>query len=227
MCHDNFAKNAFGKIGKTLLSNRRRASTSGVGLAMGLAVSIAIMPAPVAAQDATFACTVLLCALSTNPSWGAIPDCVGPMTQVLTSIAHGGSWPVCPQAPIVDSGSQPYACPAGAQNMSLAPAVASDVRGGTIVAPPSFVPNPNGPYCGTPAAPADVNPFDGSCASASINGVISFTVPAPAGGQSRPSCLTITDAAANPNPDYVDLAFPDPTTGAPTMRIWFNTNSYK
>ena len=111
--------------------------------------------------------------------------------------------------------------------MSLAPAATSDVRGGAFVATATYVVNPNGPLCGAPAATADINPIDGSCASPSSNGVPNATISAPAGSLTGSSCLAITDAAANPNPDYVDLASPDPTTGAPTTRVWFNTASYR
>ena len=47
------------------------------------------------AQDASFGCKVLLCAMSTNPSWSGIPYCVPVMNQLFSQLAVGGSWPVC------------------------------------------------------------------------------------------------------------------------------------
>ena len=205
----------------------RLKAISGIVLAVGLATPLVSISAE--AQDTTFACTVLLCALSSNPSWSGVPACVAPMTQVLTSIAHGGSWPTCPQAPIADSGSQPYTCPAGAENMGLAAAPSqpdSDGRGVAVTSQVTFVADPMGAFCGVPAAAADINPIDGSCVAVPLDGATNLTVPASPGGTAGSTCLTITSAAPNPNPDYVDLATPDPTTGAPTTRVWFNTAAY-
>jgi hypothetical protein len=191
------------------------------------AVSVgALLAAPASstaasAQDATFACTVLLCSLASAPGWSAIPSCVPPMTQVLASIAHGGSWPVCPQAPIQDAGSQPYTCPSGAQNVSLVQNQTSDVRGNSAPAnngQPQYVPDANGALCAAPAADPT-----GACQSTAIalNPTLAGETQAIPG-----ACLTVTSANPNPTPDYVDFALPDQATGASTTRFWYNAAPY-
>jgi hypothetical protein len=145
------------------------------------------------------------------------------MTQVLISIAHGGSWPVCPQAPIADSGSQPYTCPAGAQNMSVAASPEPpdvDGRGMAIpsYAPPQYVADPNGAFCGTSVAAA----ASGGCpVGASQVGVD----PENSGGAI--SCLSITEATPNPTPDYIDFSFSNSPSGTAATRVWFNAARYQ
>ena len=80
----------FPRSAKRRLASRLGPATFGLAIGLGAASDVAAVPAQ--AQD-VFACTVLLCALSSNPSWSGVPACVGPMTQVLTSIAHGGPGP--------------------------------------------------------------------------------------------------------------------------------------
>jgi hypothetical protein len=192
-------------------------------VSVGALLAVPASSTAASAQDATFACTVLLCSLASAPGWSAIPTCVPPMTQALTTIAHGGSWPVCPQAPIEDAGSQPYTCPSGAQNVSLVVQnPTSDVRGNSTPAnngSPQYVPDANGALC---AAPTAADPT-GACQStaAALNPTFAGEPQAIPGG-----CLTVTSANPNPTPDYVDFALPNQATGASTTRFWYNAAPY-
>ena len=68
----------------------------GIWATLGFAASMALMaPLPASAQDASFGCKVLLCALSSVPGWSAIPYCVPVMNQLFRSLATGGGWPIC------------------------------------------------------------------------------------------------------------------------------------
>ncbi|MPR08652.1 hypothetical protein FS320_17305 [Microvirga tunisiensis] len=76
--------------------------------------AMALLASPAAAQDASFGCKVLLCAAASNPSWGGIPYCVPPMTQLFKDLAMGKPWPVCSEGNASAPGYEPYEpCPAG------------------------------------------------------------------------------------------------------------------
>ena len=60
-----------------------------------LTVGLTLGSTATQAQDASFGCKVLLCAMSTNPSWSGVPYCVPVMNQLFSQLAVGGSWPVC------------------------------------------------------------------------------------------------------------------------------------
>jgi hypothetical protein len=53
---------------------------------------------PVAAQDASFPCKVLLCSAAANPSWTAIPYCVPIMTQAFQLALLGVAVGICAEA---------------------------------------------------------------------------------------------------------------------------------
>jgi hypothetical protein len=68
----------------------------------------------VRAQDASFGCKVLLCAAASAPSWSGIAYCVPVMQDLFRRLAHGGSWPTCPEGHASGLGYEPYyPCPAG------------------------------------------------------------------------------------------------------------------
>lgn len=89
---------------------KRAAHSVMIGMAL-----LGIVPAPaVHAQDASFGCKVLLCAASSAPSWSGIPYCVPVMHELFSRLAHGGSWPTCPEGHASGLGYEPYLpCPAG------------------------------------------------------------------------------------------------------------------
>jgi hypothetical protein len=69
---------------------------------------------PAAAQDASFGCKVLLCAAASSPSWSGISYCVPVMHELFHRLAHGGSWPTCPEGHASGLGYERYkARPAG------------------------------------------------------------------------------------------------------------------
>ena len=71
------------------------------------------------AQDASFGCKVLLCAAASAPGWSGIPYCVPVMTSLFNQLAHGGSWPSCPEGNASGLGYEPYLpCPAGMTAMA-------------------------------------------------------------------------------------------------------------
>jgi hypothetical protein len=73
------------------------------------------MPPPVAAQEASFGCQVLLCAASRNPSWKGVPFCVPVMQRLFRDLRRGGSWPTCPEGNVGRPGYEPFeSCPANA-----------------------------------------------------------------------------------------------------------------
>lgn len=57
-----------------------------------------IQPVMTHAQDASFACKVLLCGAATNPSWSSIPYCVPIMQQALVMQAYGFAVGICAEA---------------------------------------------------------------------------------------------------------------------------------
>ncbi|WP_246776986.1 hypothetical protein [Microvirga sp. VF16] len=63
---------------------------------------------PVAAQDASFGCKVLLCAAASTPSWSGIPYCLPVMTQLFKQLALGKPWPVCSEGNASAPGYEPY-----------------------------------------------------------------------------------------------------------------------
>lgn len=81
--------------------------------AAAIGVAIALPPSAVQAQDATFGCKVLLCALARNPSWGGIPYCVPVMTVALQLLRKGRGFPPCAEAQAT-YGHEPHEpCPTG------------------------------------------------------------------------------------------------------------------
>lgn len=85
-----------------------------------VAASSVLAPVTVVAQDASFGCKVLLCAAASAPSWSGIPYCVPVMQQLFRSLAHGGSWPTCPEGHAGGLGYEPYfPCPAGLTAMKM------------------------------------------------------------------------------------------------------------
>jgi hypothetical protein len=84
-----------------------------IPIAIGLAALITLAPAAASAQDASFGCKVLLCALARNPSWGGIPYCVPVMTAALQLLRKGRGFPPCAEAQ-ARYGHEPFeACPSG------------------------------------------------------------------------------------------------------------------
>jgi hypothetical protein len=69
---------------------------------------LALTAPPVAAQDASFGCKVLLCAAASAPSWSGIPYCVPVMTQLFKQLALGKPWPVCSEGNASAPGYEPY-----------------------------------------------------------------------------------------------------------------------
>jgi hypothetical protein len=79
-----------------------------------LCLGLAPAARPAAAQDAAFGCKVLLCAAASDPSWSGIPYCVPVMRELFHRLAHGGSWPTCPEGHASGLGYERFkACPAG------------------------------------------------------------------------------------------------------------------
>ena len=82
-------------------------------MAGALLLAAATSPASVHAQDASFGCKVLLCALARNPSWGGIPYCVPVMTVAMQLLRKGRGFPPCAEAQ-ARYGHEPYEpCPVG------------------------------------------------------------------------------------------------------------------
>jgi hypothetical protein len=135
--------------------------------------------APAKAQDASFGCKVLLCALSSNPAWVGVPYCGPVMSQLFSILNSGGSWPTCDAASVSPVGYSPYeACPAGSSAVSLVTS-----RSGS-----SYVADSAGRSCATPiASPSGIS---GGCQSV-------------AGAGSE--CLSISARPANPAPYFVDI----------------------
>ncbi|HZX84490.1 MAG TPA: hypothetical protein VFF19_13060, partial [Reyranella sp.] len=112
-------------------------------------------PGSAIAQDASFGCKVLLCAAATAPGWSGIPYCVPVMQQLFRSLAHGGSWPTCPEGNAGRLGFEPYfPCPGGTTPMQR--------TGGDSDA---LVPAPNGDRCADTSKPRRGchSGDDGSC----------------------------------------------------------------
>ncbi len=74
-----------------------------------------LLPGRAPAQDASFGCRVLLCALASNPSWNGIPYCVPVMNQLFAMMRRRGfSWPPCGEAKTGSPAYEPYMdCPSG------------------------------------------------------------------------------------------------------------------
>ena len=132
---------------------KRASKFIAAALPLGL---VALCAAPSQAQDASFGCKVLLCAAATNPSWGAIPYCVPPMTQLFSILNKGGSWPSCPEGNVSAVQYTPYqACPAGWTAQQLEGGTNNAGNGG-------YVTDPNGSTCTNLNAP-DSQCHQGSC----------------------------------------------------------------
>ena len=135
--------------------------------------------APARAQDASFGCKILLCALSSNPSWTGVPYCGPVMSQLFSILNNGGSWPSCDAANISPVGYNPYgACPAGSTAVSL-----TNSRSGS-----SYADDSSGGFCG--ALTATPSGMSGGCQSISNVGS---------------QCLAISTRPANPTPYFVDI----------------------
>jgi hypothetical protein len=84
-----------------------------IPIAIGVAALITLAPITAPAQDASFGCKVLLCALARNPSWGGIPYCVPVMTAAQQWLRKGRGFPPCAEAQ-ARYGHEPFeACPSG------------------------------------------------------------------------------------------------------------------
>ena len=104
-------------------------NAKGILATLGVIASMELAsPHPANAQDASFGCKVLLCALSSAPGWSAIPYCVPVMNQLFTSLAMGGGWPIC-SAPNTKV-SQP-ACYGGSFGLPMRCSVDIMTNGGT------------------------------------------------------------------------------------------------
>jgi hypothetical protein len=67
-------------------------------IAFVASISIIIQVSSAHAQDASFACKVLLCGAATNPSWTSIPYCVPIMQQAVVMQAYGLAVGICAEA---------------------------------------------------------------------------------------------------------------------------------
>ena len=84
-----------------------------VPVVLGLFLTAAVLPAPVAASE--WGCEVLLCASSSNPSWRGVSACHPPMNRLISAMKKPGfDWPTCPEAGTGSPGHERYAeCPEG------------------------------------------------------------------------------------------------------------------
>lgn len=57
--------------------------------------ALALSSTSAARANAQWGCEVLLCSVSANPGWQAIPYCVPPMTRLIRHLSEGGDWPAC------------------------------------------------------------------------------------------------------------------------------------
>jgi hypothetical protein len=91
-----------------------------VGVA-ALVLVAAAAPTPTRAQDASFGCKVLLCALASNPSWQGISYCLPVMSLLFATLRRkGGSWPICGEAKAGTPQHEPYAtCPQGSEPVTM------------------------------------------------------------------------------------------------------------
>lgn len=106
---------------------------------------LAMLTLPARAEDASFGCKVLLCAAASAPSWAGIPYCLPVMTSLFNQLAHGGSWPSCPEGKASGLGFQPYlACPTGMTAMQSAPGTSQ-----------GLVANANGNLCADTSKPLE------------------------------------------------------------------------
>lgn len=99
---------ASASAGPTRASRARKASLLAAVACLSCG---AIVPAPARAVDG---CLVLLCLAA--PSWQNIAQCVDPVRQVLSDLAHGRPFPSCPMAGATNSASNqwsnaPALCP--------------------------------------------------------------------------------------------------------------------
>ena len=144
-----------------LLLARRRTCLARAVAGIIAAATCAIVPGA-QAQDASFGCKVLLCAAATAPAWSGIPYCLPVMQQLFRDLAHGGTWPVCPEGHASGVGYDPYLpCPAG-----LTPALAtppSTTGAGPAQASPAQAtngqaqtPDPEGNLCAALSKPQQV-----------------------------------------------------------------------
>ncbi len=94
-------------------------TSAAVAVIFGAAITNA---GPAKAQDASFGCKVLLCAVASNPAWRGIPYCVPVMTQLFALLRRkGASWPSCLEGRVGAPGYEPYQnCPAGWQSGTAA-----------------------------------------------------------------------------------------------------------
>ena len=72
-------------------------------------------------QASEWGCEVLLCSMSTNPTWQGVPSCIPPMTKLMNAM-HGWffSWPTCSEAKATRPRRSNYEpCPAGQASIAL------------------------------------------------------------------------------------------------------------
>jgi hypothetical protein len=86
-----------------------------------VAMAAAATPTAARAQDASFGCKVLLCALASNPSWQGISYCLPVMSLLFATLRRkGGSWPICGEAKSGTPQHEPYAaCPQGSEPVTM------------------------------------------------------------------------------------------------------------
>lgn len=171
----------------------------GFGVA-ALAVTMSpIANGPARAQDASFGCQVLLCAAASSPSWSGIAYCVPVMESLFHQLAHGGSWPACPEGNASGLGYEPYyPCPDGTTPMQ-----ASQVPSAASVqsAPLPLTQSSNGNLC------ADTSKPQSLCASGN--------------GGSCQTTYPTTPREVRSEPDYVDIA-----SANGTQRFYFSLSGY-
>src|SRR5271169_464221 len=110
-----------------------------------------LLSCPVASQDASFGCKVLLCAAATAPSWSGIPYCVPVMRQLFSQLARGEGWPSCAQGDASPVGYQPYAaCPTGTVPIAASQTNASGRGASDAVT--TYGASDSGALCGAPTA---------------------------------------------------------------------------
>lgn len=169
-----------------------------------ISMSPLLLSCPVAAQDASFGCKVLLCAAAAAPSWSGIPYCVPVMQQLFTQLAKGGGWPTCAQGDASPIGYQPYAaCSAGSTPIAVNQ-VNAFARDGDATTT-SYTASPSGSQCGAPT-PLQSGSSEG-CGGVYVGGIAMASnsrsgATASVGGQ----CMALQPRPTNPTPYYVDIS---------------------
>ncbi len=84
-------------------------------LILALAFTCGVALTPAIGNTSEWGCEVLLCVLSSNPSWKGVPSCRPPMNRLLSAMRRPGfSWPICAEAGTGRPGYEEYAdCPTG------------------------------------------------------------------------------------------------------------------